>query len=981
VSESNAAPIEDASTPSVIERFLGLGASLENPLTLLGLAPEAANEAGIIAALQRQLTRVGSNPDALTPEADEVRLALHAAAARLLDPMSRRQILAGASPAADTRSGAAPAAAGRVDAPAPGEMPVEAAMLMTMGAMGGWNRRSMRRVALVARSYGLGAQQTADTIRALMSHPAAPPGSVAAPVPRIRASAVLGRPAALASTAPGSDSTPSPQAASPDPFAPAPEEIDPGQRSVKAMLLFGGAGIVGITAIVILAAALLSGDKPASAPPPSSQPLAATPPPSEHQLFPARPKESAPNVQPIGAASPRIGDWNDQLRAMSACVAGLDIDAAAAADKFESVYNEMARKWGEASPDGVVAGVDRIVEFLYHASTHSEVAARAIGVITDGAGALRAGADLTPSQVLAAPWSAGVLARLSRERDLPASVRQRVQEALSDCFPGSSGPGDTTFRSGAVAALSLVPSRLAKPVGKPDAKEAEACWKAWIAALAAIDGRQSPLFTRTVLVALDYLLTQAAEPTQDRTIFDAIGRLTTALPWRKDDESRRWLLRWFDSPAVTAGDLYALTAALATQSGAEGVDSSMVLSTGAGESQRAELRDRYAAVWGLTAGQTRDALVQEWAKAVREAITPPPPDPEKTAVDALERAVTLARLNQAATLIWSGDTPAVPGLLEPYKRPTPAPNPNAPVNYQFQLKVTLLAYGGGGRDPSWLVKYCAAGHNIPARRALLAQMNRAPDPAEADILIEEACRGSPAQLRAEARAIVLNYKDNAAIINSMLEFAPMVPITQDDNELIEQVANTNLPSLKDPAWRVAVRRALVERLCEVLAGQGELARVEDLADALGHAYEQPTPKPADSESGPPPLPVTSRKAPAVPLESAAMTLRARWQREAELLVASGREPLSLAQIEARRSARVRLAVGRIQELAGEQVNVCELMSYVVTAEQPARSGDAAAALDELTQARRRSKHVFEQIEAGERARLRLWLIRFGEGSA
>jgi hypothetical protein len=668
---------------------------------------------------------------------------------------------------------------------------------------------------------------------------------------------------------------------------------------------------------------------------------------------------------------------------MTSCIAGLDVDAPAAAERFEFVYNDMAKKWGQATPDGVVAGVDRIVEYLYHASTHSDLATRAATVITDGLAPLKSNADLTPQQVLTAPWSAGVLARLARERDLPAAVRHRVQEALADTFPGSTGPGESTFKSGAVAALASIPARLSKPTGKPDPKQVDEAWKAWLAALSAIDGKQSPLFTRTVLIALDSLLTDAPEPTQDRAIFDAMTALTVALPWRKDDESRRWLLRWFDAPGVSSADLYALTAALATQSGAEGVDSSMVLSAGAGESQRADLRDRYAAVWGLSAGQTRDALVAQWAKVAREALPPAPYNPDRTATDSLDRAVTLARLNQAALLLWSGDTTLVPDLLEPYKRPVPATNPNqaAPGWTAYQTKALML-YNGAGAFTDWLVKYQAAGHNGPIRLQLLTQIGHAPSAAEADILVQEACRGSPANVRAEARSIVTNFKDHASIINAMLEFAPMVPITTENNELIEAIAAANLPSIKDPTWRVAVRRALVERLTEVLAGQSELARVDDLSDALTAAYTPPAPKPADKDdSAQSPLNINTHKPPAQPLEMAAMSLRGRWQREAELLVASGREPLSLGQIDGRRSARVRLTVGRIQEFAAEQVNICELMSYVVTAEQPGKAEDAASALDELANARRKSKHIFDQLEAGERSRLRLWLTRFGEPQA
>src|SRR2546423_10516403 len=102
---SDSIPLEDTHPPNVFEKFLGVSAGVEDPLGLLGLVgtPSGSlNEAGVIAALQRQLTRVGADPDALTPEADEVRLALHAAAARLLDPTTRRRMLDPGIPSSDS---------------------------------------------------------------------------------------------------------------------------------------------------------------------------------------------------------------------------------------------------------------------------------------------------------------------------------------------------------------------------------------------------------------------------------------------------------------------------------------------------------------------------------------------------------------------------------------------------------------------------------------------------------------------------------------------------------------------------------------------------------------------------------------------------------------------------------------------------------------------------------------------------------------
>src|SRR5262249_26063357 len=155
------------------------------------------------------------------------------------------------------------------------------------------------------------------------------------------------------------------------------------------------------------------------------------------------------------------------------------------------------------------------------------------------------------------------------------------------------------------------------------------------------------------------------------------------------------------------------------------------------------------------------------------ALAPISPDPSLTSVDALQRAVNLARLNQAAAQLWTGDTASVPDLLAPYKHPTPSRNPNNPRLNSWQTKSQLIGNNSGLFDTTWLARYCAAGHNIPLRRELLNQMNHPPTPPEGDILVEEACRGSPAAVRADARAIVVNYKDNACIINGMLDFAPM----------------------------------------------------------------------------------------------------------------------------------------------------------------------------------------------------------------
>ena len=92
MSEHAASPARGRHRP--VERFLGPQEAAGGPFALLGISPDRCNEGSVLLALERQLDRVNAHAQCDTPEADEVRLALHAAAAQLLDPFVRRHLIA-----------------------------------------------------------------------------------------------------------------------------------------------------------------------------------------------------------------------------------------------------------------------------------------------------------------------------------------------------------------------------------------------------------------------------------------------------------------------------------------------------------------------------------------------------------------------------------------------------------------------------------------------------------------------------------------------------------------------------------------------------------------------------------------------------------------------------------------------------------------------------------------------------------------------
>src|SRR5262249_53574886 len=219
-----------------------------------------------------------------------------------------------------------------------------------------------------------------------------------------------------------------------------------------------------------------------------------------------------------------------------------------------------------------------------------------------------------------ATWSLGMLTRLSREKDLTATAKSAIDQSLAGALGQSRASIDQSFEAGATAALNVWPVRVT-PAGPTAALPADPeAWKAWVQCVDALAGADSPGRLRMLLTGLETLLVQGAEPNKNKSIAVVVGDLVTRITWRPEDESRRWLLRWFGDSRVSAAGLNAVASTLATESAAEGVDLTMVLSTSASENTRAELRDRYATVWGVQDSLARDALIAEWTKSAREAI-------------------------------------------------------------------------------------------------------------------------------------------------------------------------------------------------------------------------------------------------------------------------------------------------------------------------------------------------------------------------
>lgn len=955
----------DAGRPassSLVAKFLGPEVAPTNPVTLLGIDSDLLTEDAVMVGLRSRLEVINASPLADTGEADEVRMILHAAAARLLGALQRR------TPAEQSLS-------------RDSVQPLHAALAMG----GGWTRDSIRHIAMMAKANGLDPAQLIDAVRveSLDPPPPAPrPRPGTAPPSETRVAAA-DRDRAVQ---PADTSTP--EHSTPGSFGSGDTGTDSSRKAITVVMAFVGLGLVGLLAAGVLVIILLTtpkqaatasndtliADSPPKPAPPGPGPAGGTSVAGGGARPPAPPGPA--KSPPMPPAPARLGDFNDCLRDLEAAGQAASVDPEAALDGFLAALERGGREWGSAAPDALVAASGHVVEFLYRMQDHPDLALRAVHAIAAFVPA--PGSVLGADEVGPAAWGAGLLSRLMRERDLPLACRDQVREAFLAAYQDGAGPAESSFRSGAATALSAMPPRLLPAAGVRDASAVQksiASWRAWLAALGALDakldgpaadGPNTTLRNRAALGALEWLLQEAPEPTQDAAVYEAVTLLTTTVSWRDGDEARRALLRWFDSPRVSLADLQAVTAALATRSGAEGVDYSMVITLAAGDSQRPTLRERYATAWNLSPSVSRSSLLEKWVQKATEAVQMPA---SGTPNEALGRAVTMSRLSLAMTQLWRGETEGAESLI--------TASPMAPVANGANSIAAKLYPGDSDGDHGWVVKYIAMGSHIPGRRDLLTRATDVPTAMEAEVLVDEATRGSPAVVRADARAIVLRFSNEPTIINAMLEAAPTLPPTMANAELVRRIALASTPSPRDPNWRFTARRVLVERLLQVAAGASDTSFVDsasrELADQYAAAVRTPSAPSPDGANSPPPQ--------SPPAEDSTAALRARMMREAEALIATGREPLGVAAIAARRAGRASAARGGVQTFVAEQATICELLGFVTVNEQPGRADQVRAVQQDLDAARRAASHVFEQIEAAERARLRLWLVRSGEGPA
>ncbi|HZW09117.1 MAG TPA: hypothetical protein VFF69_04370 [Phycisphaerales bacterium] len=930
-------------TSGLVERFLGAEAAAGGVHALLGLADGEGSE-GIIAALDRRLTTLDRHPQGRTPEADEVRLALHAAAAQLLDRSAR--------------SGAGPALSGGARArqsPQAFRRQLEQDAIVTLARYGGWNRRSLRRLSMLAIARGGKPGDVAGVLTHLARRRQS--GGAEALVRGRRArSARVARPP-LAEPRLAVLSAPQPEEGA--------KEID---NKPLIMLIGAGATLLAlVVAVALVVVAISGGDRPAPPeqaetagqeaprPTPEGLPMA-----GGEEIFPwqgERPGEPRAGAEAPEPA-PAFESLADALATLNTAAEGLSVDPARAAAVFSEAFGAVGERWCNLTTGQLRAAQHDVVEFVYRAVQRPELSEQIIAAVGAGGEVLNRGeAPIRPDEVWPAAWSVGMLSRLSREQDLGAVAARSVEDRLRRQV-GSPVAVSGGFEQGAQAALwAMLPAM----VREPGAESADEAWECWIeAARAGQEGAQA-----AVLGALEWVVLSGAEPTESEPVRRAIDALALACDWGEGSAARAWVIRMFADARVSNADLHAITTALARRSRAPGVDATMALPVRSSAEQRDLLRERYAGAWALEIeGPTLDDLATDWAGAVAEASARA--EAGQSSVERLAAAACLSRLCEAAALRHSGRLDDAGVVIDEFDRLV-----ELELTTWTQRQSADRVPDEEGMTGTWAFEYLSAQRDFAERVRLLndAAKRAVRHPVDAEVLVREAVRGSPAQARAAARDALMAQKPAAALTLAMLEVAPKIPRTRQNAELVSALTATPTISIDDPDWRLRIRRVLVQSALEQLAAEGDHGIIDRLAALLGESYAA---RAVGEASG-----TGSSAVPQAPPEQAASMLRVRWERLARQ-GGLGSGAISVEAIHARHASRLGLAQGPVQTFAAEQLAAFELMAVAVASERIDKAADVLAVEAALREARRKAPDIVAQVLEVDRAFVRLWAIRLGQ---
>jgi hypothetical protein len=276
-----------------------------------------------------------------------------------------------------------------------------------------------------------------------------------------------------------------------------------------------------------------------------------------------------------------------------------------------------------------------------------------------------------------------------------------------------------------------------------------------------------------------------------------------------------------------------------------------------------------------------------------------------------------------------------------------------------------------GPDGAWATAYGQLGKGTDARTESLRSLRNTAGtdlgPIDAGLIVREAYRGSPTEVRSEAQAIIgQQFANGPNVAMQLLDQFPDAPAVESTSEMIQTITTRLLPGVRTSAWAAEARLALVQHVLDLRDAAG--APVDALIDPLIASYMNRLMLVKNDSS------VTTT--PSSPQEAASLLLRGLLSR-AEFAAPPEPAPADLPNIQRRHNTRLSLADGPIQNFIACQLTILDVTVYAAVAEQPVVRARALEIMRQHAAVRSRLGTALEQSLDIERAILEIWRLRLG----
>ncbi|MEM9559747.1 MAG: hypothetical protein AAF995_05525 [Planctomycetota bacterium] len=894
--------------PDPLDRFLSVPEGDRHPARILRLTVERPSREDIERALARRLAEIDNHPWASTPEADEARLAVHAAAAQLADPDVSRSLQPAASPVAKRNDAVRTRTPKRARAPVcrtpssarqlPAMSPFQRDAMLALALAGGWKPALLRRLVLLAHVHRVEPEHIPGLLRRLAgparSGGAAPLASASA-VPSVGAQA-----------------------------------ISPARDPVLTLLVGMLAGVIVLTAIAI----------PLLARGPRVEPIAKVAPPEQAAATLAEASERS------GVDAQGDSTRTDRELAFLLRDEPRPTEAAAAARTLRDWVQRIALRLTQM-PSAVLEDVVHELHASGAALAQLDPTGR---TLDDALGPFLAPLRSSASSISPQPitldrgvLTGSIAAHVAND---PASPRRAAEAAATMLSRAGIERRPRALETGGAATLAAFADALA-----PDDLDA---WRRWLSLTA-----REPLISpraRAVLrrEAIAGVVVRGVAPGDAARPVAAL--LTNAIDWRRDTAAQRWISRSVRSEQPITPTLTAVIETLATTSAVPGIGPNLVLA----ETASRETRERVAAAldqaWAQLGG-VDDPFVRAWLDryADLQSRAGDPASDTASSAETLRLVAQFAELSASAHHRTDGDTGHAAAAFDHTQD-------EALDEFRGLPDATGPKPGGDEGEgmqasASWALRYLRAGSNTAQRLAALG--DRAANGGsfsafEARVIAREAFRGSPRSIRELAGEVLTRHAGEPHALEATLDMLSDAPRSEHSAELIALLVGSDEPLIDGPDWHVRVRAVLLSRLLGELGEAGLGDEIDLAAGEIAAAYAARL-----GEGG-----ANGRPAHAL----AARVRESMVGSDSPYLPTS----LAPSAIERRRLTRAVLAADVVERFGVEQRAIAELLAAAVIADAPARSASIEDAMRELDAAIARAGTLPEQLLLVERARADLW---------